>query len=107
MIQKKYRNYKIPKDKTNTFVRNLKSLPKLQRTLDALEWANVDVKELHVHTGKPDLILLQAYEIARFHRISSKANIGTYLSFIKWHLLSSMLLKCETLFLSKWFYTYV
>ena len=49
------------------------SMPILERTLDAMKWANVTKDDLK---NEPDLILSSAYEIARLGRVSKDAEIS-------------------------------
>ena len=70
-VQKFYRDFKIPKNKNDKYLRNMNSMPKLERTLRALKWARVDKNELDSNRedSKPELILLNPCEILNLHHI--------------------------------------
>lgn len=71
-VQKFYRDFKIPKNKNDKYLRNMNSMPKLERTLRALKWARVDKNELDSNRedSKPELILLNPCEILNLHHIA-------------------------------------
>ena len=66
-VQKVYRDFKIPKSENERFIRNMSSIPKLERTLRALKWAKVDKNELN---SNPELILMSPCEILNLHNIA-------------------------------------
>ena len=71
-VQKFYRDFKIPKNKNDKFVRNMNSIPKLERTLRALKWARVDKNEIDSNRedSKPELILMNPCDILHLHHIT-------------------------------------
>lgn len=72
LVQKFYPDFCIPKQGNERYMRNLPSMPKLERTLFALKWAKVSKEEL---IQNPDLILMQPSEIANLSKIAKSANI--------------------------------
>ena len=78
-IQKHYSSFRIRHRYRDKYVRNLYnlSMPILERTLDAMKWANVTSEDLK---NEPDLILSNAYEIARLGRISKEVEISGLIS---------------------------
>ena len=74
-IQKHYGSFRIRRNSRDRYIRNLYnlSMPILERTLDAMKWANVTKEDLK---NEPDLILSSAYEIARLGRVSKDAEIS-------------------------------
>jgi len=65
-VQRFYQDFKIPKNENDRYIRNLRSMPKLERTIQALKWAKVDKSDLK---AKPDLILMTPNEIANLYQI--------------------------------------
>ena len=78
-IQKHYSSFRIPKNQRERYFRNLynMSMPILERTIDAMKWANVTQEDLKY---QPNYILSNAYEIARLGRISKEAEIPGLIS---------------------------
>ena len=78
-IQKHYSSFRIRRNSRDRYIRNLynMSMPILERTLDAMKWANVTQEDLK---NEPDLILSNAYEIARLGRVSMDAEISGLVS---------------------------
>ena len=72
-VRESYKNFKIPKSDNEKFVKNFRSLPKLERNLDALNWAQIDKETIY---KKPDLILMPPCDIAQLYKLSLMADIG-------------------------------
>ena len=67
-VQRYYKHFLIPKNQNDKYLRNLNSLPKLERTLRAMKWANLKTSEVNAN---PDVIMMSPGEIAYFKRIAS------------------------------------
>ena len=66
-VQKHFKDFKIPKSDNELYIRNITSVPKLERTILALKWAKADRSML---TSNPKMILLPPHEFARLAKIS-------------------------------------
>ena len=72
MVQAEYEGFVIPKTDNARFVRNLTSIPKLERVISALKSAKVSQSDL---LQKPDLILMNPHEIFHQGTLANEAMI--------------------------------
>ena len=72
-VRESYKDFKIPKSDNERYVKNFQSLSKLERNLDALNWAQITERNIY---KKPDLILMTPCDIAQLCKLSMMANIG-------------------------------
>jgi len=75
MVQEEYDGFVIPKNDNARFVRNLTSMPKLERVIDALQSAKVSQSDL---LEKPDLILMNPHEIFHQGQVANAAKVRIY-----------------------------
>ena len=75
MVQEDYDGFVIPKNDNARFVRNLTSIPKLERVIGALKSAKVTQSDLF---KKPDLILMNPHEIFHQGQVANAAKVRIY-----------------------------
>ena len=82
-VRESYKNFKIPKGDNEKYVKNFRSLPKLERNLDALNWAQITKEIIY---KKPDLILMPPCDIAQLYKLSLMADIGEFFDYFVQHM---------------------
>ena len=66
-VQEAFKDFKIPKRENELYIRNIVSLPKLDRTISALKWAKMDRFQLE---KDPRMILMPPSEIFKMAKIT-------------------------------------